>query len=308
MEISQKYTDLNSIGAFSGAENFRKSSNCKTDLKNVRAELSKVKAYNLHFPAPKKIKRRFVYVPGIHVQYGMDLIDIQKYKKSNYGNSYILIVLDFFSKMAWLESIKNKKATTVLEAFQRILKRTGGKCQFLHSDSGTEFINSKMKKFCEDNNIKQFSVTTPLKCCYVERFIRTIFQKISRYMTHKNTKRFVNKLKEFETLYQNSYHRSIGCKPIEVTKTNEMEIWHKLYSKKEMNKPKSDLKVGDKVHRVLDKPIFTKGYSKTFEDEIYEIESIRDTNPPMYKIKDEKRSLPRYYYRQELVTVNYSTE
>ena len=247
-----------------------------------------------------------MYVPGIHIQYGMDLIDIKKYKKSNYGNTFILVVLDFFSKQAWLEAIKSKSATNVLEAFQRILKRTGGKCQFLHSDSGTEFINNKMKKFCNDNNIKQFSVTT--KCCYVERFIRTIFQKISRYMTHKNTKRFVNKLKEFENLYQNSYHRSIGCKPVEVTKSNEMEIWYRLYHKEKDNKPKADLNVGDKVHRVLDKPVFTKGYSKTFEDEIYEIESIRDTNPHMYKLKTGSRSLPRSYYRPELVKVDYSNQ
>ena len=36
MDIAEKCTDLQSVGAFSGAENFRKSSQSDSDLKKIR--------------------------------------------------------------------------------------------------------------------------------------------------------------------------------------------------------------------------------------------------------------------------------
>jgi len=96
MSVREQYTNLKSIGAFSGAESFKKSSNSKKTLNEIRSELAKERSYNLHYPARKKFKKRCVYVHGIHVQYGMDLIDIRKYKKSNYNNTFILVCNGLF--------------------------------------------------------------------------------------------------------------------------------------------------------------------------------------------------------------------
>ena len=46
--------------------------------------------------------------------------------KSNKGYSYVLVVIDTFSKYAWLRPIKKKQGQSVAAAFKDILKAVGG--------------------------------------------------------------------------------------------------------------------------------------------------------------------------------------
>jgi len=66
-------------------------------------------------------------------------------------------------------------------------------------------------------------------------------------------------------------------------------------------KPKPTLSVGDIVLRVLDKPLFTKGYSQTFEKEPYTVHMVKETNPPTYMIQGQDGPVARAYYRKELL-------
>jgi len=303
-EIQDAYLDTKNPGSYTGLFNFYQT-NKFVGKKKVASALQKVKGYRLHFPANKKIPRRFVYVPSINNQFGMDLIDIQKYSKSNYGKRYILAVVSFFSKMAWIEPIKDKTMVQVRDALERILTRAGVKPAYLQSDDGTEFMGSAMKKYCQDNNINQFTTNSPLKVTYVERYIRSIRQRIQRYMTHNKTKRFVHKLRDFEKGYQNSYHRAIGTTPSLVNQENESEIWDRLYSGKRRKKSLNQLKVGSKVNIKLAKSTFTKGYEVNFEDSEYEVEQVMPTNPTTYKVKAvDGTILERRFYRQELVPLD----
>src|ERR1700721_647155 len=111
-EVLDAYRDLSIPGAYTGLDNFYKT-NQFAGKKRIQKELFKSKRYCLHYPANKKIKRRHVYVPTLNDQVGMDLLDIQKYSKSNYNKRYILVVLDFYSKMAWMEPIKRKTCVEV---------------------------------------------------------------------------------------------------------------------------------------------------------------------------------------------------
>ena len=49
---------------------------------------------------PKKIrfKRRKIYSPGVDDTWTADLADFQKYSRQNRGYSFILVVLDVFSR------------------------------------------------------------------------------------------------------------------------------------------------------------------------------------------------------------------
>jgi hypothetical protein len=205
--------------------------------------------------------------------------------------------------MAYLEPLKNKCASSVVRAMEKVLERTKRKCIHLQSDEGTEFLNSKMKKFTLDNKINHFVVYSPMKCCIAERFFRTIGQKISRFMTEYNTKRFIDKISYFEFQYNHSFHRSIKMKPIQVNKDNEMDVWHTLYgSEKTTKKQKVVFSVGDAVLRSRKKDLFEKGYSKYFEEDVYYIRAIKNSTPPMYYLSDEKGGkILGGYYKGELL-------
>ena len=50
-----------------------------------------------------------------------DLAFVQDVAKENYGVSYLLIVIDVFSKFLWVRPMKNKNAHSLVQAFDSIL-------------------------------------------------------------------------------------------------------------------------------------------------------------------------------------------
>jgi len=301
-DVLKAYKDLSNPGAYSGLHNFYQT-NKFIGKKRVKNELLKSKGYRLHHPANNRIPRRHVYVPTKNNQLGMDLIDIRKYSKSNYNKNYILLVVCFFTKMAWVEAIKNKTCVQVRDALEKILDRSGVKASFIQQDKGMEFEGSCMKRWTADNNIKQFTTSSPVKVSYVERMVRSLMGRISRYMTEKNTKRFVNKLREFEVAYQNSYHRSIGRTPASVNRENESEVWDALYAKRIRPKAVKDiLKLDARVNIKTTKAAFVKGYAPNFEDKVYKVVKVFQTKPKTYQVENESGViLERRFYKPELV-------
>ena len=56
--------------------------------------------------------------------WGVDLADMQLISKYNKGIRYLLCAIDLFSKYAFLVSLKDKKGTTIVNAFQSILNNS----------------------------------------------------------------------------------------------------------------------------------------------------------------------------------------
>lgn len=280
-EIKRRYPNYKQKGAFSGAHQFQKANRSNT-LYRVKKTLKQIPTYTLHQPARKHFPRRRVYVGGMHEQYVMDLKDIQSLAPYNNRKRYLLVVMDAFSKKAWMEALPNKTGPTTLKALEKIMARSGGVPRKIQVDEGTEFLNRNVKKYLNDKNIKLFWVASTMKCVLIERFIRTIFGKIQRYMTHNKTRKFVDKLTDFENLYNNSYHRSIKMTPNSVNKENEDTVRKNLYPELVTDYKPPKFKVGNHVLVARTKKIFEKGYAANYFEEVYKIVKIRETNPRVY--------------------------
>ena len=46
---------------------------------------------------------------------------MQSLSKYNKGNKYLLCAIDLFSKYVWVVSLKDKKGTSIINAFQKII-------------------------------------------------------------------------------------------------------------------------------------------------------------------------------------------
>jgi len=103
--------------------------------------LSGEETYTLHHPVRRNFQRCRIIVSGIDDQWQADLIDLTKLKKFNNGHTFMLIVIDVFSKFAWAEPLKNKTSKSILKAFAKIVNRSGRKPLFLYTDRGLEFTN-----------------------------------------------------------------------------------------------------------------------------------------------------------------------
>ncbi len=54
------------------------------------------------------------------------------------------------------------------------MNSSGGKPNFLQSDQGTEFLNSKFKEYLSKIDVGFYYVNSELKASVIERFNRTI--------------------------------------------------------------------------------------------------------------------------------------
>lgn len=299
--MEETFVNLKNPTAFTSVHKVHRATGGKKNY--IKKQLLKHDAYKLHHPAPKRFPRRRVYSPYPNFTWGLDLAEITKYSKSNYNKRYILVCIDFFDRHAWFEPLKTKNTDEVLNAFKNILDRSERKPQSIFHDRGNEFVSRVFKTYCAENNIKQYATFSSVKCSMCERLIRTLFQIISKYMTHHNTKRFIHKLKDFEYIYNNSYHRSIKTNPANVNDDNYWEVYQAQYGRiKKQFKPR--LQIGDTVLKVKDKPVFTKGYSQTFDSEPYTVYKVNSTNPPTYLIKNDDGKQQRAYYEKELLLIS----
>jgi len=76
-------------------------------------------AKELHKPARIGFKKRSIITKRMDDLWAADLIDMKKYSEENNGYSYMIKVIDTFSKFAWALPIEKKDGTTVSKAFEK---------------------------------------------------------------------------------------------------------------------------------------------------------------------------------------------
>ena len=101
----------------------------------------------------------------------------------NKGIKYSLCVIDLFSKYAWVIPIKDKKGTSIVNAFKKILSVSNRKPNKIWLDQGIEFYNKSFKDFLKVNNIEMYSTYNEGKSVVAERFIRTSKNKTFKHIT-----------------------------------------------------------------------------------------------------------------------------
>ena len=130
----------------------------KITLTNIETFLKKQEPYSLHRNVRRKIARNRVYVPRVGVQLSADLIDMTRYQSHNDGNTFILVIIDMFSRYVHgAIPLKNKKSETVLRAFQEVFRTSKIIRHFayrtLYSDFGGEFDSNIFRKWLKSKKI-----------------------------------------------------------------------------------------------------------------------------------------------------------
>ena len=79
--------------------------------------------------------------------------------------------------------MKDKKGVSIVNAFQKILKKSERKPNKILIDKGNKFYNSSFKKRLKGNDIEMYSIHNEGKPVVAEKFIKTLKTKIYKYMT-----------------------------------------------------------------------------------------------------------------------------
>ena len=111
--------------------------------------------------------------------WGVDLADMQSLSRYNKGFKYLLCAIDLFSKYAWFIPIKDKKGTSIVNAFKKIISKQ--KPNKIWVDQGSKFYNNTFKDFLKTNNIEMYSTFNEGKSAVAERFIKTLKNKTFKH-------------------------------------------------------------------------------------------------------------------------------
>ena len=248
-----------------------------------------------HKPIIKKFNKRTVYSSFKDNIWGGDLADMQLLSKFDKGFRFLSCVTDTFSKYAWVIPLKDKKGISIVNAFQIILKESNRKLDKIWVDRESEFYNSSFKKWLKDNDIKMYSANNEGKSVIAERFIRTLKNRIYKYMTSISKNVYIDKLDDIVKKYNNTYHTSINMKPVDVKNNTYIDF------KKEVNDINSKFKVGDHVRISKYKNILAKGYMPNWSEEKLIIKKIKNTVPWAYVIDDlNGKEMIGTFYKNEL--------
>jgi hypothetical protein len=150
-------------------------------------------ADELHKPIRKKFPKRRVIVYGIDEVWAIDLVDMKHFSRINKGYKYLLTVIDIFSKYAWAIPIKSKKPESSLEAFENILESSNRKPEKIWCDGGNEF-KGVFQKFLDKNKILKYMTHNEGKSVVVERFNRTLKERMWKQFTIDNTNQYLDML------------------------------------------------------------------------------------------------------------------
>ena len=77
-----------------------------------------------------------------------------------------------------------------------------------------------MKSWPEKNKIEIYSTHNEGKYVVAERFIRTLKNKIYKFMTSISKNVYIDILDDMINKYNNTYHRTIKMKPVDVKSSN----------------------------------------------------------------------------------------
>ena len=110
---------------------------------------------------------------------------------------------------------------------------------------------------------------------------------------------YINKLDDIVGEYNNTYHRTIKMKPVDVKDNTYIDF------EKEVNAKDPKLKTGDHVRISKYKNIFTKGYMPNWPEEAFVVNKTKNAVPWTYVINDlNGEKIIGTFYEKELQKTN----
>ena len=109
------------------------------------------------------------------------------------------------------------------------------------------------------------------KSVVAERFIRTLKNKINKYMTSILKNMYIDKLDDIVNKYTNTYNSAIKVKPDNVKSNTYIDF------SKEIGYKDTEFEIDDIIRISKYKNIFAKVYTLNWSEDVFVIEKIQNT-------------------------------
>ncbi|XP_065642496.1 uncharacterized protein LOC136074123 [Hydra vulgaris] len=146
---------------------------CKKD-KDKELKWTDKLASKLHRPCVKHFRKSKVILNGIDEIWAVDLVVMQYFPKlMTYGG---------------IVPLKSKTAVDVADAFKKTF--IDRKCQIIWVEKGLKFYNKHVKAF----GVQLYSIENGEKSCEVERWNKTMKEKMFKYFSANSSTKYINVL------------------------------------------------------------------------------------------------------------------
>lgn len=283
-------------------------------IKSVPSYSAKIADFLRNYPVHSIHRRKIIKFPRRRViarfpseLFMADLIEYADYNRSNRGYKFILLVIDCFTRMMYVSPMKTKSASDCLKAFQNIFEKLDQYPIHIVTDRGKEFFNSQVQNFFLSTGVNHYATPTKTnsKASLAERAIRTLKSRLQKIFFATKSNRWIDVLDQVCKNYNETFHRSIGMRPVDVTAENRRQVYKRLYPYQNLTTV-CRLKIGDKVRRVREKKEFEKGYTANWSTEVFVVSNVRQSQTVCYyKIKTlDNKTVPGIFYYQQLNLVS----
>ncbi|CAK1597525.1 unnamed protein product [Parnassius mnemosyne] len=142
-----------------------------------------------HHKLPSGTKEGFLHpIPKVDIPFHTLHADhLGPFPRSKRGNTYILVMVDGFTKYVNLSPVRSTKTKESIKAFKTLFSYFGAPSRLI-TDRGTSFTSKKFKTFVQSIGAKHIlnSVATPRANGQVERYNRTILASLGSMAHGKN--------------------------------------------------------------------------------------------------------------------------
>ena len=292
--LNETYYNVNHPAGFSNVSRLYRTLKGKgIRLKEVREFLSRQRSHQLTRPNRYNYARRRTVILGLDHFWQADLVELAHdtySRRINKGVNYLLTVIDVLSKHAWVIPLKTKSAHSISRALDTIFVTSGRWPNYLTTDEGKEFYNSLVKRLLTKYKVHHFSAYSRMKASVVERFNRSLKEKLYRYMIANRTRKFIDVVPSLVSGYNSTVHSVTNMRPAEVTMRNAPAFGQgNVSSPSILKKREFKFKVGDFVRLSKTPRPFRKSYKGNYTEEIFIISSRHRTAREginVYKVRD----------------------
>ena len=116
-----------------------------------------------------------------------------------------------------------------------------------------------------------YSTHNKEKFVVAEIFIRTLKNKIYKYMASIPKNEYIGKFNDIINKYNDTYNSKIKMKPVDLKSSTYIK------TNKEINDKDPKFKIGDIVRISKDQNIFSKGYVPNWSEEVFVINKVKNT-------------------------------
>ncbi len=258
--------------------------------------------------APVKYNRgTYARRPREHGQ--ADLMSMMPFARYNANHSWVLCLVDTFSKFLWLRALKDKRTGTVIDGMRDIF-RESGQFQRIVVDAGTEFTSQQFGQFMREVGT-ELTFASP-HAVFAERAIGTVKPIIGRYLQRNEILRFYDVLQDVARTYNTRVHRAIQMSPADAEREENwrhVRVALDLYYREQENdrSKKVEFKPGTLVRLERDRNVFQRrAIYPSYTVDIYRVaEVIPHHRRNMYVVEDlNGNRVSKRFYAEQMVEVN----